>query len=532
MAKLHIILRTAWARRHSRKTLATLLIVALSLHWASTPTADAQTETCWAMRFGFEGFEVATSIQQTPDGGYVLAGHSRNTTGSSEAFLVKLSQNGSVAWDRVYGDLGYEQILHVQQTIDAGYLAAGESSKYQYGTLRNPVGDAWVLKLGSDGAIEWQKTYSSYHNGRARYAQQTADGGYVVVVEDIVETSTRDYFLILLKLRPDGSIMWQRAYACDEPKGPFPSSDLASSFLLCSDGGLLVSGITKTLDKTHVWLLKLDSDGSTSWRTEYKGYTYMEISSIEQALDGGYVAVGKAGDATEGLDLWALKVNQDGAVEWQETLGGPGDDYATSLQRTVDGGYIVAGATASFGVGVLDAWVVKLGADGVIYWQKAYGGALIDSVEQIRCTTDGGYVFAGRSDVSVSESDAWVVKVGVNGDIEWGQGSGVSSTSTNATAEVASATYSPAASYSMDTAILVSDSHAVQQNRTYSSVILALPVTKQAPLPLAKPNDVQPSKPSPSSTQTDEWVLPPDVLAMLGFGMIALVVVTMIKYKK
>ncbi len=520
----------AWTRKHPRKILAILFIVLLSFHWASLPHANAQTETQWAIRFGFGDFDVATYIQQTIDGGYVLTGYTQNTTGRFEAFLVKLNQNGSVIWDRVYSDRGYEQIFYVQQTADAGYVTAGVSAETQVNSLMSPVGDAWVLKVDSEGTIEWQKIYRSYLNGRARYVQQTIDGGYVIAVEDYIETKTRDYFLILLRLRPDGSVIWERAYACDEPKGPFPSSDYASSFLQCSDGGLLVSGITKASDKTHAWLLKIGPDGSISWRMEYKGYTYMDISFIEQSPDGGYLAVGKAGDPVKGLDLWVLKLDQDGGVVWQETVGGPGDDYATSIQRTVDSGYIVASVTASFGAGVLDAWVVKLSADGFICWQKAYGGALIDSVELIRCTADGGNVFVGWSEVSTSESDAWVVKVGVNGDIEWGRGSGLSSIETSATAEGGSATYSPATSYSIDVDMPVSDSHTIQQNRTYSLVMLASPVSKPAPPPVVRPGDVQrPSETSPTSTLSEELVLPPQVLLMLGFGIIVLLIVVIMR---
>ena len=86
-------------------------------------------------------------------------------------------------------------------------------------------------------------------------------------------------------------------------------------------------------------------------------------------------------------------------MDWQKTYGGTGDDYANSIQQTSDGGYIVAGSTNSFGAGNYDSWILKLGTDGTVDWQKTYGGTGDDYANSIQQTSDGGYIVAGTTNL-------------------------------------------------------------------------------------------------------------------------------------
>jgi hypothetical protein len=137
------------------------------------------------------------------------------------------------------------------------------------------------------------------------------------------------------------------------------------------------------------------------WAASYggKGSEYAFTSSIQQTSDGGYVVGGYTTSFGAGdWDFWVLKLTQDGTIQWQKTYGGQSHDEAHSIQQTLDGGYVVAGYTESFGAGVSSVWVLKLREDGTIQWQKTFGGTewwASEGAWSIQQTSDGGYVVAG-----------------------------------------------------------------------------------------------------------------------------------------
>ena len=194
--------------------------------------------------------------------------------------------------------------------------------------------EAWVLKLNADGSVAWQKTYAG--SAEASSAQQTADGGFIVVGE-----------------------------------GDVNSDD---------------------------WVLKLNADGSPVWRKTYGVFLGGYDQSVHQTADGGYVVAGTTYNfGPSENDAWVLKLNADGSVAWQKSYGGSREDRAHSIQQTADGGFIIAGLTLSFGAGNYDAWVLKLNADGSIAWQKTYGGSQYDEVTSVQQTADGDYILAGKT---------------------------------------------------------------------------------------------------------------------------------------
>ena len=107
-----------------------------------------------------------------------------------------------------------------------------------------------------------------------------------------------------------------------------------------------------------------------------------------------------------------------GYAQWAMTHGGNNDEWAHSIQQTADGGYVVAGSTDSFGAGGSDAWVLKLGSDGTILWQSAYGGSQEDSAQSIQQTADGGYVVAGTTDsFGAGDGNFWTLNLDAHGEI-------------------------------------------------------------------------------------------------------------------
>src|SRR3989338_5795020 len=176
--------------------------------------------------------------------------------------------------------------------------------------------------------------------------------------------------------------------------------DRANSIHETRDGGYIVAGETRSFSvgRIDIWVLKLRPDGTVEWQKTYGGANGDVAESVCETRDGGYIVAGWTRSFGAGKeDVWVLKLRADGTVEWQKTYGGGGSDEGYSIQQTSDGGHIVAGETRSFCAGKEDVWVLKLRADVTVEWQKTYGGVNVDEVRSIRQTNDSGYVVAGGS---------------------------------------------------------------------------------------------------------------------------------------
>lgn len=171
------------------------------------------------------------------------------------------------------------------------------------------------------------------------------------------------------------------------------------------------------------------------WQKSFGGSGIEEASAVAQTTDGGYIAAGftqsNNGDVIGnhgGKDIWIIKTNPSGSIQWQKTLGGSGDDEATGLAKTSDGGYIIAGYTksnngdVSGNHGLEDAWIVKLDAVGTIKWQQVMGGVFNDRATSVQSTADGGCIVSGYGSIdgnSDAGMDAWILKLKATGAVEW-----------------------------------------------------------------------------------------------------------------
>ncbi len=302
-------------------------------------------------------YDEAHSIQQTHDGGYIVAGWTLSLgAGPGDLWVLKLRPDGTPEWQVTYGGGDDDVALSIQQTGDGGYIVGGGAMSF--GDI---LADSWVLKLRPDGNPEWQKTYGGGDLDRADSIQQTGDGGYIVVC-DTISFGAGGPDIWVLKLRPDGSVGWERTYGGK-------NYDRAYSIQQTSDSGYIVAGETRSFGARggDAWVFKLRPDGTLEWQKTYGGAKPDLAYSIRQTRDGGYIVAGMTGSfGGGGADAWVLKLRPDGTPEWQKTYGGNGWDEADSIQQTGDGGYILAGMTESFGAGGGDFWVLKLMPDGSI----------------------------------------------------------------------------------------------------------------------------------------------------------------------
>jgi len=410
----------------------------------------------WQKSLGGSASDEAHSIQQTKDGGYIIAGQSysddgqvtghHGTSSSIDYWVVKLNDTGAVQWEKSFGgsadDLGYS----IQQTYDGGYILAGaaESDDGDLSTCDTFEYSYWLLKLDDTGGIEWKNCFGSQAIpgfNKAYFVQQTPDSNYIVAGNTISADSGEvtgyhgggDYWVI--KVSSTGGFLWGKCLGGS-------SSDVAYCVQYTSDGGYIVCGQSGSNDGQvtghngsvgvpDYWVVKLDDMGGMQWQKSLGGSGTDIPNSIRQTFDGGYIVAGKSNSTDSevtgnhgGYDFWVVKLDDTGAVQWEKSLGGAGDDIAYSIQQTADSGYIIGGSSDSSSGEVTgthgsdDYWIVKLSKAGNLQWQKSLGGSGIDDANAIQQTTDSGYIVAGGSnstDGNVTGNhgayDYWVVKL-------------------------------------------------------------------------------------------------------------------------
>ena len=274
-------------------------------------SSDGEIE--WQKTYGGSEQERASSIQQTSDGGYIVAGTSSwsgewGDTRIQYIWILKLSSEGDIEWQKAYGGNWGDSVSFIQQTGEGGYIVAGTTNYSGAGQ-----DDIWIFKLSSEGEIEWQKTYGGTSYDEAHSVQLTNDGGYIVAGKTESFGAGEDDIWIL-KLSSEGEIEWQKTYGGS-------GSDSASSIQQTSDGGYIVAGSTRPSAEWYDYdydylVLKLSTIGEIEWQKTYGGSYARDIAYfIQQTDDGGYVVAGETSSwCGEDKDAWILKLASNGDI--------------------------------------------------------------------------------------------------------------------------------------------------------------------------------------------------------------------------
>ena len=271
-----------------------------------------------------------------------------------------------------------EGIHKIDFFIDSQYVASDSLVPYEYEwdtseeingeheikvnsyDLESNMTESELVKVYVDNTIRFNKTFGNIQNDEGRSVQQTTDGGYIIA--GYADLSTRD-----------------------------------------------------------AWLIKTDSQGNEEWNKLWEYCCYDQIFSVQQTTDGGYIMVGETQSfGSIGPDLWLIKTDSQGNEDWNRTFGGSEWEQGYSVQQTTDGGYIITGATSSFGSGGSDLWLIKTDSQGNEEWNKTHGGSTSDEGRSVQQTTDGGYIITGKTSSFGSGSyDIWLIKTTSTGNIEY-----------------------------------------------------------------------------------------------------------------
>lgn len=295
-----------------------------------------------------------------------------------------------IEWDRMYGGVkGYCLV----QTADGGYAIGGYRSY-----------DFLLIKVNSTGHEQWHRTFGGYYREEVESIVQTIDGGYALAgYTRSFGAGERDVWLV--KTDPEGNVQWNKTYE------PFTTTYI---LVQTTDGGYAFVGYT---DSEYLILVKTDHDGNMLWKKEYRPNTWAyAYPSVVQTSDGGYALAGSQGviknDTYYMADFWLIKTDQCGDAEWNKTYGGLGVDVAYSFIQACDGGYVLAGKTTSFGVSGNDMWLIKTNASGSMQWNITFGYEYNDYVFSVIQTSDGGFALVGSKGTSPEiDSVPWLIKI-------------------------------------------------------------------------------------------------------------------------
>lgn len=402
-------------KRHALRIAVGIFVLMMILLQEGSVSAIPSEQ--WNKTFGGTSNYGAFSVQQTLDGGYIIAGYDRPSKNSGDAWLMKTDANGNKQWSKTFGDKtfgrgeGYDKPLYyeatsVRQTSDGGYIFTGNSI-YSGG---NSI--AWLIKTDTNGNQQWSKTFGMKH---AYSIQQTLDGEYILAGNAPSDTGMSSAWLI--KTDANGNTVWERTFG--------GKNDGAHAVQQTLDGGYIFAGYTWSYGFGYgddVLLIKTDVNGNEMWHKTLGGKVGGIAYSVQQTSDDGYILAGVTSNTSyrRGDDFWLVKTDANGNKQWSKTFGDNLDDWAFSVQQTLDGGYILAGKKGMrlSGEDGSDAWLVKTDASGNEMWNKTIKGkniTMAGAVHQtlarsVQQTSDGSYIVLGDTS-SDGMLNVWLVKI-------------------------------------------------------------------------------------------------------------------------
>jgi parallel beta-helix repeat protein len=335
----------------------------------------------------------------------------------------------TLAWQQILPDESGVSANQIIQTSDGGYAVVGE------GNYKNSSPGAFV-KLDSSGEVQWSRNYGLV---KLVTLVQTPDDGYTLIGYDFRGTSRS----VLLKTDSGGNELWNQSY----------TELTVNSMLPAPDGGYIFAGSASATHGTELSdsdfaLAKVDLAGLLEWNKTYGGAGDDNAVSVVQTSDDGYALAGttKSFGPEGGSNMWLVKTNSEGNMQWDKAFGGLGDSAAYSVTQTCDDGYVLAGDTTAFGLGGYDAWLIKTDSAGNLLWTRTYGGTgeLPDlygdlptnfvagsngnGEDHAYCviqTSDGGLAFVGASSYTPPPNSAttlvWLAKTDSAGNPQWNQ---------------------------------------------------------------------------------------------------------------
>ncbi|CAM1363532.1 conserved hypothetical protein [Tenacibaculum sediminilitoris] len=352
---------------------------------------DTNDNLLWQHTYGGSKDDKAFKIIQTKDNGFAIIGYGKSNDGDvntnegfDDVWVLKLDHKGAIVWEKTTGFSGTDQGFSIIQTSDGGYfigsildVTASEGLGNSKLTAKHAGGDYWCMKLDTNGNIEWRK-YFGGTNTDTCYDIAEATDGYILI-------------------------------------GSSDSNDV---------------DISNNKGSYDFWVVKIDVTGKILWEKSFGGIEIDEARAIVKDNNENFIIIGDTRSADNdisqnkgGADLWAIKITPQGELLWEKTYGGSSFDVGRSIKKTVDGGFLISGSSRSTDNGFTnkgqnDALIMKINTNGNLQWQKTVGGTEIDFCYDAIELTNGNIIAVGESssnnqDITTNKgfSDLLVIKL-------------------------------------------------------------------------------------------------------------------------
>jgi hypothetical protein len=394
------------------------------------------------------------------DSGFYLFGNTSSNDGDvfshygkTDFWFLRADSNGNIVWEITYGGSGEDYPSNMLPTPDGGFMMFGEtySNDGDVGCNHSNNGDWWLVKTDSLGNILWSRCYGGTHKETASQMIYANDGGYVLTgktgsVDGDISHNNGQYDVWVVKVDWEGEMVWERTFGGSR-------SDWANGIGLTSDGGYVVGAGTGSSNGdvncsdslpsewSSAWVIKLNTEGQIEWQKCYGGTASDVVVDIMQTSEGGYIFLGQISsndgdiDCFHGTpgesstqDMWVVKLDETGEIEWNRCLGGSNFDVPRFIRPMDDGGYLIGGNTTSRDgdvncnqslPGTHTVILYKLTAQGEIEWRKCLGSQVDNSLFSIHIYTDYHFLLGATTrtngiDVDCDlkgETDIWIVEI-------------------------------------------------------------------------------------------------------------------------
>ncbi len=358
------------------------LIAALFL---AASLVSAQPPIAWDQTYGGPDWDYCYSVHQTADGYIYLKGATDSYgAGERDLFLVKADSMGNQLWYQTYGGSEWEGTCHkIHQNQDNSIIIGGYTASFGVSPH-----DFYLVKTDLDGTELWSNTYGTVDNDKCYGVTQIDDGSYIMC--GVTNYGLDNYDIYLVKVDTDGNLEWTQTHGYSDVEWCY---DVRQT----SDGGYIVAGYTRSLGVyDDGYLLKTDYLGNIEWDQNYAGNSWDYFFEVMETLDGGYIAAGYSDISPGGpAQMWAVKTDALGNQQWNHSYGGSAEDRCYSLQLSPDGGYFLCGGTTATASGLYDMWLIKIDAQGNIEWDETYGDDDDELCRSLLATENGGFFLGG-----------------------------------------------------------------------------------------------------------------------------------------
>jgi hypothetical protein len=413
------------------------------------------SQETWVKVFGGSQDESANKVLNTNDGGLVLIGTTSSNDGDFrgmnkggiDIFVIKLDSHGDVQWKKTYGGSELDGGTSITTTPDGGYVLTGYtySNDGDFKGMNKGDADVLVIKLDSNGDIQWKKVFGGSQSDEAVSAAVTQEGEIILMGGtssndgDFSGMNKGSEDIFVFRMDSSGTLLWKKLIGGLD-------FDVSSSSIVTADGGMVLTGFTYSNDGdftgTHdynIYALKLDKRGSVKWK-KILGDANNGCSSVSNTADSGVVIAGFANWYAPERDLLIFKIDFRGQILWRKVFGGKSEEHGMSVTSTRNGDIVLTGYAESDdgdfydkNMGGKDIFLLSLSQNGDKVWAKTFGGRGKDIATSLSVLDDGGFVITGGTTSDVGdqyndgdfyglgkggESDIFVIKLDKNGNLQ------------------------------------------------------------------------------------------------------------------